>query len=695
MKRHLGYLLNSLAISLFLLICFSPDAFAAQVQLAWNQSTDPSVIGYKVYYGTQSNNYPSVIDAGANLGYTVTGLSASQAYYFAVTAYTSDAESGFSQQLPCYFVTAATPANGQITPTGSTASSSGGSQTFSIVPSAGYQISGVLIDGVSVGVVSQYTFSDLNACHTITANFTSLATDYTISASAQGSGSISPSGTVSVVSGAKQSFTIAPAANYKISEVTVDGKSIGAVSSHTFTNVTANHTIVATFVPITYTISATMLGSGSISPSGTVSVISGANQSFTISPAANYKISGVKVDGKSIGAVSSYTFTDVSAHHTIAVTFALIKYRMSASLEGAGSISPSGTLSVASGANLVFRITPAVHYRLTDLLVDGISTGTVSNGVTAEKASTYTFTDVAADHTFKAIFSEIPPPVADAGPDQDVESGSIVTLSGSNSTDTVSGIASYRWTQVSGPLVKLSSHSDQICTFTAPNVASGKLLTFNLEVTNTGGIVNSASCLVNVSGTDKAPSANAGANQIVIPYTNVALDGSGSSDPDDEIASYSWIQISGPHVAILHANTAHASFVAPDTGPLGASLVFQLRVTDHFGLASRDQCTVNVVNVDQPPFADAGQDQTAVTMSSVTLNGSGSSDPVNSTDSYRWKQISGVPVTLSDPTAQSPVFTAPAYSDAQSADLLFMLTVTDANDQLSATAKCAVTVTPY
>jgi hypothetical protein len=350
---------------------------------------------------------------------------------------------------------------------------------------------------------------------------------------------------------------------------------------------------------------------------------------------------------------------------------------------------------VPSGTNLEFKITPAVHYRLVDVLVDGISTGTVSGGLSADEASTYTFTDVSADHTVEAIFSAIPPPVADAGPDQDVESGSIVTLSGSNSTDTMSGIASYRWTQVSGPLVKLSTRSAQTCTFTAPNIASGKLVTFNLTVTNQAGISNSANCLVNVSGTDKAPSANAGGNQIVIPYTNVALDGSGSSDPDDGIASYSWVQISGPHVAILNANTAQASFVAPDSGTLGASLIFQLEVTDRFGLTARDQCTVNVVNADQPPIANAGQDQTVVTMTSVTLDGSGSSDPVNSTDSYRWKQISGVPVTLSDPTAQTPVFTAPAYSEGQSADLLFMLTVTDANDQLSATAKCAVTVTPY
>src|SRR5208337_2046112 len=556
-----------------------------------------------------------------------------------------------------FTITPTAGANGTISPSSAVTVNYGASQTFSFTPATGYQVSSVLVDGTAVTTASSYTFLNVSANHTINVSFAPAT--FTITPTAGANGTISPSSAVTVNYGASQTFSFTPATGYQVSSVLVDGTAVTTASSYTFSNVSANHTINVSFAP-TYTISAAMLGSGSISPSGTVSVISGANQSFTISPAANYKISGVKVDGKSIGAVSSYTFTDVTAHHTIAVTFALIKYRMSASLEGAGSISPSGTLSVASGANLVFRITPAVHYRLTDLLVDGISTGTVSNGVTAEKASTYTFTDVAADHTFKAIFFEIPPPVADAGPDQDVESGSIVTLSGSNSTDTVSGIASYRWTQVSGPLVKLSSHSDQICTFTAPNVASGKLLTFNLEVTNTGGIVNSASCLVNVSGTDKAPSANAGANQIVIPYTNVALDGSGSSDPDDEIASYSWIQISGPHVAILHANTAHASFVAPDTGPLGASLVFQLRVTDHFGLASRDQCTVNVVNVDQPPFADAGQDQTAVTMSSVTLNGSGSSDPVNSTDSYRWKQISGVPVTLSDPTAQSPVFTAPA-----------------------------------
>ena len=89
------------------------------------------------------------------------------------------------------------------------------------------------------------------------------------------------------------------------------------------------------------------------------------------------------------------------------------------------------------------------------------------------------------------------------------------------------------------------------------------MLAFNLKVTNKAGITGSASCLVNVSGTDQAPSANAGADQTVQPYTNVTLDGSGSSDPDGAIASYKWVQINGPSVEILNANTGLCFICSP------------------------------------------------------------------------------------------------------------------------------------
>ena len=70
-----------------------------------------------------------------------------------------------------------------------------------------------------------------------------------------------------------------------------------------------------------YTIKTTAGAGGSISPSGSVSVREGRDQTFTITPDKSYAVSNVKIDGKSIGAVKSYTFENVSRTHTIEVIF--------------------------------------------------------------------------------------------------------------------------------------------------------------------------------------------------------------------------------------------------------------------------------------------------------------------------------------------------------------------------------------
>ena len=70
-----------------------------------------------------------------------------------------------------------------------------------------------------------------------------------------------------------------------------------------------------------YTIKAAAGTGGSISPSGSVSVREGRDQTFTITPDKSYAVSNVKIDGKSIGAVKSYTFENVSRTHTIEVIF--------------------------------------------------------------------------------------------------------------------------------------------------------------------------------------------------------------------------------------------------------------------------------------------------------------------------------------------------------------------------------------
>ena len=74
-------------------------------------------------------------------------------------------------------------------------------------------------------------------------------------------------------------------------------------------------------VVVSYTITSSAQAGGSISPSGVVHVTAGGSQSFAITPDAGYRIRDVQVDGKSVGQVAQYTFSNVAGHHTIAAYF--------------------------------------------------------------------------------------------------------------------------------------------------------------------------------------------------------------------------------------------------------------------------------------------------------------------------------------------------------------------------------------
>src|SRR5207253_429630 len=115
-------------------------------------------------------------------------------------------------------------------------------------------------------------------------------------------------------------------------------------------NETARHTIAAHIVTDAYAITASAGSNGSISPSGNVTVNHGANQTFAITPNLHYHVADVLVDGVSVGAVTSYTFYNVTAGHTIAASFAIDTYTITASAGANGSISPSGAVSVNATA---------------------------------------------------------------------------------------------------------------------------------------------------------------------------------------------------------------------------------------------------------------------------------------------------------------------------------------------------------
>jgi len=219
----------------------------------------------------------------------------------------------------------------------------------------------------------------------------------TITASAGAGGSISPSGTVTVMGG--QTYTITPNTNYVVGNVLVDGSSVGAVTSYSFSiGTSGTHTISAAFYP---TITSSAGPNGSISPSGTVTVTTGTNQSYTITPLPGYHVAGVLVDGSSVGAVTSYTFTGVTVPHTISASFAVNSgYTITASVTVTvagtnGTISPSGSVSVPSGTNKTFTMTPATGFKVGKVLVDGAYVGA---------PYTYTFSSVSANHTISVLY---------------------------------------------------------------------------------------------------------------------------------------------------------------------------------------------------------------------------------------------------------------------------------------------------
>ena len=271
------------------------------------------------------------------------------------------------------------------------------------------------------------------------------------------------------------------------------------------------------------------------------------------------------------------------------------------------------------------------------------------------------------------------PPTADAGPDQTVLEKSTVRLDGSNSSDPDDGIEFYRWKQKAGPSVSLSDPTDDQPTFTSPSVvdSKSKSLKFELTVTDFGGLKDTDTTVVNVTGENDPPMADAGSDQNVDEETTVTLDGSNSSDPDDGIEFHRWKQIAGTSVSLSDPEAVQPTLLVPRVGPDGDSFTFELTVTDYGSLQSTDTAIINVIWLNDPPAANAGVDQTVLEKSAVTLDGSNSSDPDDGIASYQWKQVAGKSVTFSDPTDDQPTFEAPSFDDSGEKPLIFELIVTD------------------
>ncbi len=284
-------------------------------------------------------------------------------------------------------------------------------------------------------------------------------------------------------------------------------------------------------------------------------------------------------------------------------------------------------------------------------------------------------------------------PRAAAGLDQTVDEGSVVFLDGSGSSYEGDETLTYTWTQLTGTPVALSDPSVESPTFTAPMVdAGGETLVFQLSLT-AGDVTDTDTVTISVIDVfmNTQPVSDAGDNQSVAEGAPVVLDGTNSFDVDGDAITYTWVQVAGAAVTLAGDTTPTPSFTAPlyDAGGMAGivdTLVFELTVDDGLpaDLAAEgytlgdnvSSVTIEITNVNNPPVADAGADQTLNENSVVYLTGSASSDPDGDLLTYSWTQIAGSPVSLADPTTVGQSFTAPFVS-AGGETLTFELMVDD------------------
>jgi len=272
------------------------------------------------------------------------------------------------------------------------------------------------------------------------------------------------------------------------------------------------------------------------------------------------------------------------------------------------------------------------------------------------------------------------PPVANAGPNQTVNAGSTVQLSGAASTDTNGNPLTYSWAILSQPSGGTATLSN--ATLVNPTFVANLIGTYVVQLIVNDGTSSSAPVTTTITANAQPPVVNAGSNQtITLPVNSVTLNGSAT---DNGVPlTFAWSVVSGPGT-VTFSNPSSA--VTTATFVSAGTYVLQLTASNSQNSASATTTVTVNAQAYVPPVVNAGSNQTiTLPTNTVTLNGSASDNGVPMTTV--WTVISG-PGTVSFSSPNSLVTQATFPSTPGT----YVLQLSASNTQYTSTAQVTITV---
>jgi hypothetical protein len=292
--------------------------------------------------------------------------------------------------------------NGRIQPDGLIQVNAGENQRFAITPENGYEIQDVFIDGISVGPKDTITLTNIQKHHTIEATFKA-RNSVDINISFENSTIIIQNSnnapitltsdqspyTLSVNQSDTLLLTIQPENTHYISDILINENPHNINETIVLSDIQEAQDIQISFLPIV--IQANVQGKGTISPSGTIPLEKGQNQTFSMIPDMGYFIDQLIIDGEAVSPQDTFTFWDIHKAHTIDVTFeAQDPITLTVTVDEGGSITVSDyrrtaiksavgpetyTVQTIPDSQIILSIGPSEGYRLSDVVINGQSRG--------------------------------------------------------------------------------------------------------------------------------------------------------------------------------------------------------------------------------------------------------------------------------------------------------------------------------